>query len=171
MEHSRTIPGFPDYSIFDDGRVYNNLTGREVLTSPNNSNVLRVSLTAPDGSRTNRAVALLVARAFLPGPVEPEDTPIHKDGNHRNARADNLAWRPRWYAIMYHRQFGRDLPTRIHGTLLNKDTRETFSSSLEASVYYGVLEKDIISNVYGARAAVPVIWQSFVLLEDAPGLS
>lgn len=171
MEHTRTISDFPNYSIREDGKIYNNLTGREVLPSFNNSRILRVNILAPDGTRTNRSVALLVARTFLPRPTEPEDTPIHKDGNYANVHVDNLAWRPRWYAIMYHRQFRRPHRIRITEPIMNTDTREVFDGSLEAATHYGVLEKDVIMNVYAARVSVPVIWQNFELVRDLSGLS
>jgi hypothetical protein len=71
----------------------------------NKEGITYVGLIA-DGVQQKRTIAHLVAKAFLdPPPNSGFDSVIHLDGDRFNFSADNLMWRPRWFAMRFHRQF------------------------------------------------------------------
>jgi hypothetical protein len=105
MEDWRDIRFFPGYSVSTIGRVRNDDTGRMMTLMVNQSGVVNVGLTR-SREQHRRAVALLVADAFIPRPIrEAFDTPINLNGDRMNNTIDNLVWRPRWFAIKYIQQF------------------------------------------------------------------
>lgn len=91
-----------------------------------------------NGIQRKRSVSRLVAAAFLPEPKDPNfDTPIHLDGDRSNNRADNLMWRPRWFAIEYQQQFEHE----EDGTPVKEvDSGIRFNSIREAAINYGLLD-------------------------------
>lgn len=108
--------------------------------------VLQVGLTS-FGEYHKRGVALLVARAFIPQPSELFDTPINLNGDRSDCRAENLMWRPRWFAIAYHKQFKEPYEFRLDGAIYDTKTSEISNSSLEAAMRYGLLEQDIVLSI------------------------
>lgn len=156
------IDMFPPYSISNYGEVRNDKTGRILSQSTNQYSKPKVGLTIPGNPRpVTVGVVRLVAEHFLDPPEhEHFDTPIHLDGNPKNCRADNLMWRPRWYAIKYHQQFtspnwfSHDVPCR------NVDTGETFNHPSTAAQHYGVLSKDIFLSMFNGDP-VPMLHQNF----------
>lgn len=62
---------------------------------------------------------------------------IHLDGNRSNCEATNLMWRPRWYAIRYHRMFNED-PS--NASVMIQETGEIFGTLRELCVKYGLYE-------------------------------
>src|SRR5689334_13655848 len=108
-EQFKQIPGFDRYEVSSLGRVINIRTGRDMVLSPTMDGILTVGLML-NGKQYRRSVKVLVARAFVEGETEIMNTPIQLDGDHKNLRADNLAWRPRWLALAYTKQF-EDPPT------------------------------------------------------------
>lgn len=165
MEEWREIPGFESYAVSNLGRVLNIETDRIMALTKNQQDIVKVNL-MQDGRLSTRSVALMVANQFLPDPVEPSDTPIHLDGDRTNCGADNLVWRPRWYAINYHRQFEHVTPYRMHVPIENLCTGERFRGTLEASIYYGILEHDIAKSVLKLLPAVPILNDAFGLLGE-----
>lgn len=114
-----------------------------------------------DGRLSTRAVALLVAEAFLPKhELEHFDTPIHLNGDLMDCRAANLMWRPRWFAIRYHKQFYFD---RFH---LDQQHRvemvsgETYHSMKEACTTNGIYFQDVIKSCVEGTF-VPMTFQEF----------
>lgn len=147
MEIWETIDEFPDYSISNWGRVSNDRTGRILVLTQNDHETVMVGLTHK-GRQHKRSVAVLVANAFLAYPYhELFRTPIHLDGDRTNNHADNLAWRPLWFAQMYHQQFKRDYPNRIHVPIEVINTGEVYNNSLECAQALGVLERDLVLAV------------------------
>lgn len=142
IERWKEIPDFPGYSVSSHGRVVNDETGREMAITQNQGGVTMVGLTK-GLKQYRRSVTLLVADAFL-DPLETPttfDTPIQLDGDRWNNRVDNLMWRPRAFAVKYHRQFEREpfVPVPIY----EEATGEEFPTSREAAVKYGLLETEI----------------------------
>lgn len=137
------IDEFPGYSVSNYGFVHSTNTERVLKNSPVQYNMPTVGMSI-DGKQHRRSVAGLVARAFLPDPeADHFDTPIHLDGDRSNCRVDNLAWRPRWFAINYHiERRSSPLPPWSRDIRL-LDTGEVFSSPAEAAQKYGLLEVDI----------------------------
>jgi len=105
MEEWRSLLEYPGYGISDLGRVESQRTGRTLRTSINRQGVLKVDLWI-ENFRYTRSVGMLVAETYLDPPQQENfNTLIHLNGDRSDVRARNLMWRPRWFAIKYHRQF------------------------------------------------------------------
>lgn len=166
----KEIDGFPNYVICDDGRVVSRRIGEERATNLNQAGIRIVTLMR-DGARITKSVALMVATAFLDhGDFPPEifDTPIHLNGNKGDCRVENLAWRPRWFAVSYHKQFTRGYEhTRV---LLSKpimivQTEEVFERSWDAAVKYGLINMDIVKALQNEERCFPFGF-TFELVRD-----
>jgi len=151
MERWAKIREFPDYMISDRGRVRNEEADRLMALQVNQAGIVNVGLTK-HMRQYKRAVGKLVAQEFLPPPPRASfDSVINLDGDRTNNRAENLAWRPKWFAIRYFRQFysghrGFVVPVyEVH-------TGEVFDTSWDAAVKYGLIDQDIlqasINNTY-----------------------
>lgn len=136
--------GFPDYAISNRGEVRNENTGRIMLQSSNQSGAYKVGMIQADiGRQVTLSVAPIVAHAFLTPPLhERFNTPINVNGVRSDNRAENLMWRPRWFAIKYHKQFLNDL-RGFSVPIFEINTREEFPTSWEAAIKYGLLDREI----------------------------
>lgn len=142
----KTIDEFPRYEISNMGDVRDTKTGRHMTRTLVQKGIPTVGL-VKDHKVNRKSVPLLAATMWVPNHKNPPfDTPIQLDGNRLNCRADNLMWRPRWFAVQYHREKLMDekLPN-VRIMLL--ETGEIFSSVREASMAYGYLEQDIIDSI------------------------
>ena len=149
------IDGFPAYDVNPLGEIRHARLDRLVLPIMNRSYSVYVCLWR-DGQHVKRSLASLVARMFLdPPPDEHFDTPINLDGDRFNCAVENLAWRPRWFSIQYHRQFREPPVARIEGPLRSRDTREVFFSSMEAATAHGLLEHEVVLSVYQGSPVFP----------------
>jgi len=156
----KPIKEFPGYSISNMGRVRNDDTDRIMALQRNPHGIVHVGLWK-DGKQYKRSVAVLVCEAFLPPPTPPTfDTPIHLDGDKTNCRIDNLMWRPRWFAVRYHRQFHDNRPMGFSGPIRDKRTGEVFRNSMEAAMRFGLLDWDIFKSTI-ARTYVWPTYQEF----------
>jgi hypothetical protein len=162
METWRVIPEFDRYSVSDRGQVRNDDTGRIMKLSMNQYGVLTVGMMYR-GTQFRRSVPLLVATEFVPGGTEIYDTPINLDGDRFNCRANNLTWRPRWFAVKYNRQFVEPYYAPIDRQIRNVKTGEVFVNSLECAKWYGVLEEDLVESI-SYRTFVWPIMQEFEVL-------
>ena len=163
------IEDFPDYSVSDHGRVRSNKTGRILVLTVNQFGLQQVGLRR-DGRQWHRSVPLLVAKAFLPElPVRhkrPFDTPINLDGNRLNNHVSNLAWRPRWFAIMYNRQFQQPYENPILTPVVDLNSGEISDSSTDAAKRYGLLEKDLVLSILNRTYVWPT-YQEFAIYEKS----
>lgn len=158
LEEWLPIDEFPGYYVSNYGRVRSEMSNRNLKWSPVQYGVPTVGLMKEDGGHLRqfrRSVPLLVARAFLPAPVEPADTPIHLDGDRSNPRADNLAWRPRWFAVCYHKERAKDPYPNWTRDIVLLDTGEVFAHPRDAAMKYGELEIDIYKSVMNRRKIFP----------------
>lgn len=162
MERWVEIWDFPGYSVSDHGRVRNDYTGRIMALLRNQAQVIHVGLQR-DGRQYKRSLAKLVASTFLPkNTLEHFNTPIHLDGDMENNHYLNLAWRPRQFADMYHRQYN-------HWPLIGRpirdvETGERFHDSWEACMKYGLLDREVMRSVAHGYRVVPT-FQTFELAE------
>lgn len=135
----RNIDGFPDWSVSSRGEVLNGATERIMAQRINQQGLTMVNLWQ-EGNIHTRLVALLVAKAFLDPPRNSAyNSVIHLNGDRSDCRALNLMWRPRWYAIRYHRMF-EQFPVRVsvYVPALNR----VYSSLRELCTTYGLVERD-----------------------------
>lgn len=139
----RPIPSFPGYSVSETGYVRNDETGRVLTLLVNQSGVVNVGLTKKC-KQYKRSVALLVANAFLEFRIHDSfDTPINLNGDRLNNNVWNLAWRPRWFATKYFRQF--DEPSlAAERPVQEMETGKKFYSHWEAAFKYGLLATSVL---------------------------
>lgn len=156
MTEWRTIADFPTYSISDEGYVRHNDLGHILKHQVNQQGIPHVGLVSShDGIQYKRGIALLVAKAFLPPPVPLHfDTPINLDGDRFNNHIDNLMWRPRWFAIKYHKQF-KNTDRGFVVPIIDTTTGERFDNSFEAAVKYGLLDKEIALAFFNRTYVFP----------------
>lgn len=161
------ISEFPGYSVHYEGFVRNDATGR-ILRSTwtrRQHGMVQVGLMY-DGMQYKRGVALLVARAFLEPPaLSTFDTPINLDGDRRNNHVSNLMWRPRWFAIKYHRQFYNNV-LGFDEPIMDVESGERFHNSLEAATKYGLLDREILTATLNRTYVWPT-YQRFRLVHSA----
>lgn len=133
---------FPDYAVSEFGDVANIKTGMPRKLSINQQGNVKISIYRGRELYT-RSVAVLVAEAFVPGKTEFFNTPIHLDGDKRNCRADNFMWRPRWFAVQYHRQFFMPAFHQATVPIIEVNSGQTFDSVKEACVTLGLYHDDV----------------------------
>lgn len=161
-EEWREIALFPGYSVSDAGSVRNDETGHLMTHLMNQSGIIHVGVTK-NRIQYKRALSILVAEAFLIRPSFAFDTPIHLDGDRHNNRADNLLWRPRWFARKYYQQFQQSAPCFTR-RVQNVETEEVFDTSWQAALTLGALDRDIAFSIVSG-AIVPIILQHFCLFK------
>jgi len=164
METWKQIELFPEYSVSDYGRIRSDKFGKILVVYENQSGVVQVGLML-DGVQRHRSVTLLVAKAFIPEPGGPFDTPINLDGDRFNNHVDNLMWRPRWFAIKYNRQFRIPYENPILTPVINLKTGEISENSFECAKRYGLLEQDVVLSILN-RTYVWPIYTEFAVVED-----
>lgn len=157
------VEGFPGYSVNPLGQVRKDSSGRLLHTRINQYGVPYVGLTR-DWKQHIRSLPRLVASAFIPAPNPIFDTPINLDGDRTNCQVDNLAWRPRWYAVYYVNQFKDPYANPIMNEIREVDTGEVFSNSLEAGCRFGILEREVVLSILNRTLAFPT-FQQFELVE------
>lgn len=150
----RPVQGFPGYSINPLGQVRRNANGNLLHARFNEYGVPYVGLMR-EWQQCIRSLPRLVALAFLDKPTEIFDTPIQLDGNPRNCSADNLMWRPRWYAVKYKRQFKERYPKQINEPVRSVHEGERFKNSFQAACRYGLLEEEVVLSILNRTPAWP----------------
>lgn len=149
----KPIPEFPNYWITYDGRVFNINTDREMVLSPTMQGELTVGMVR-DGHQYRRSVKVLVAQAFVDGYTEIFNTPMLLDGNRDNLHADNIVWRPRWFAWKYMNQFSEPYPDWYYsGPIMSDNMR--YHVILEAAMIHGLLCFDIWQSIHEGNPVFP----------------
>lgn len=154
-----TIEEFPSYEVSEFGEFFNARTDRELRTSMTQQGHAKISL-YKDGRLLTRSAALLVANAFHDKPDDHFDTPIHLDGDLMNCRADNLMWRPRWYAIRFHQQFHLPVFHNDHGKRVDLETGMVYQNLKEVCCHNGLYYYDVIKSCV-EETFVPLTYQEF----------
>jgi len=145
-EHWSVIPEFPNYSVSDLGNVMNNITGRDIRLTLTSQGAVKVGLVR-GGTQYTRSVKVLVAEAFVPGRTDIFDTPIQLDGYQHNNMAENLMWRPRWFAWKYSRQFAIESDYHSRGPIYDLDTGQRYADVYEVATRNGLLFQDVWRSV------------------------
>lgn len=153
MEHWEWIEDFPTYKISDYGRVLNDDSGR-ILKESTTRGLVKVGLML-DNKQYTRSVALLVAETFVEGKTIIFDTPMHLDGNRSNNRADNLVWRPRWFAWKFSRQFVEFTSYMNRGPIIDLENELLYPTFLDASIDNGILLEDIQTSITYKKKIFP----------------
>lgn len=130
MEDWRTIEGFEQYEVSDEGRVRNASTLR-ILGQYDNGKGYQQVVMQKDGKNVARAVHRLVANAYL-GEEDRNHIPMHIDDDLSNNRAENLVWKPRWFATERRKQKRAQRPADYRPIRI-RQTGEIFENSLECA--------------------------------------
>jgi len=146
IQEWREIVTFKGYSVSDQGQIKSDKTGRILKLSQNQQGVVMVGMMR-GGVQYHRSLAKLVAQAFIPRTYPAFDTPINVDGDRTNNRVDNLMWRPRWFAINYHRQFRHRYENPIPKMIVDMKTGEMYENSWECAISNGLLERDVVMGI------------------------
>jgi hypothetical protein len=153
------LSGFSKYSVNPLGQVRHDRTDRLVVPYLNQRGAVYVVLQR-DGYQSARSLPLLIARTFVPQPSEIFDTVINLDGDRFNCEVDNLAWRPRWFAIKYNREIREGPGIYMDEPVRDTETGEVFSSPYEAARRHGLLEREVIYSVINGTRVFP-FWHYF----------
>lgn len=149
------IEDFPDYYITSRGEVVNYVHNRNLTLSPTENGDLTVGLML-DGQQYRRSVKVLVARAFVHGETEIFNTPIQLDGNKNNLCAENIVWRPRWFAWKYSAQFTQPRPDYFeYGPITDVVNHQRYHTMLEASMMNGILCESIYESIRQGSLVFP----------------
>lgn len=154
------IEEFPNYQVSNRAEFVNLRTQNSVIPSRNQMGHAKITL-VKDRVPTTRSVAVIVANAFLGPPNPPHfDTPIHLDGQLMNCAADNLMWRPRWFAIRYHKQFRVERFYEYDVHIEDIETGEVYDSVKDVCITHGLHYMDVIRS-YVEETYVPLTLQEF----------
>ena len=162
----RVVPGLPGYGVFPDGRIVVLETGRELNQTRNKSGVTKVNVIDRDGRCVTRSVPLLVAKAFVPRSREEFNSPIHLDGDKSNCSAENLEWRPRWFAVRYHKQFSQPLAfSQWEVPITDEDSFDIYENLEEVCVSNGLWYSNVVQSCHDGTRCFPTD-QKFKFLKD-----
>lgn len=155
------ISNFPGYSVSSWGRVRRDITNTYVTpTSKSEDGLVMVGLMkwSEEQHRSiqrKRSLPLLVASAFVGNPRPGVfDTPINRDGDRTNNFADNLLWRPLWFARQYIRQFVVPHAT-YDDEIVDVETHITYKNTYSAAIHHGLLEQEIVMSMHNNTYVFP----------------
>lgn len=160
MSEWREVREFPGYSVSNTGRVRNDDTDRIMRLSTNSRGIVIVGMVR-NGIQHKRSVAVMVAKNFVLKPREDFTSLINLDGDRYNIAADNLMWRPLWFAQRYHSQF-RGIAS-FTTPIVELKTGEEFVDSWDAAIKYGLLDRDIYNSALYRTYVFPT-FQRFRLI-------
>jgi hypothetical protein len=147
MEHWVPLGEYPGYSASNEGRVRNDRRDLvlAIIRAEGRRSYVALSI---GGARITRSLSLIICEAFVDNP-NPErfNTPIHLDGDLSNCRADNLAWRPRWFANRHTEQFSLNL----------EGTGVVYESAWSVVFNHGVLFNDVILSIVNKTWVFPLM--------------
>lgn len=155
------VPGFPMYSVNRLGQVRKDSNHRLLKPKVNQYGVAFVGMQR-DRMKYQRGLARIVAQCFLPATNEFFDTPINLDGDRMNCAADNLAWRPRWFAVLYNRQFQHQYENPIMQEIVDLDSGDRYPDSFSVCPVFGLLERDVVLSILNRTYTWPT-YQRFAL--------
>lgn len=147
------LKDYPGYDVSNYGYVRKEGFGQLAMSTTHDGTV-KVHLNV-DGQQITRSVRRLVAEEFCEKPDERCDTVITLDGNPSSNYYTNLAWRPRWFAWEYARQFHTPVPDKYHILVRNCRTGEMYRTVMEAGVREGLLWSQIYTSCLEHRMVYP----------------
>lgn len=154
QEEWAPIEDFPGYEISTQGRVITTATDHIKVATQNQFHVPSVLL-AKAGQYYRRSVPLLVASTFIPKPAKHFDTPINLNGDRMDNRVENLAWRPRWFAIRYHQQFSEDYIPAYSKPVQDAHTLQMYENTHHAAIENGLLDTEVWLAILNRTVTFP----------------
>lgn len=165
MEDTRPVEGFPDYLIDRNGTVYTEASGLKRKPSKTRDGAMKITLYR-DGKPYTKSLSLLVAKTWVYNDFDPDifDTPIHLDNDQENNHADNLAWRPRWFAVKYQRQYWNEEFRFSRVVVREKRSGIVYDTIMQACQYYGYLYMDVLKSCTKHESVFPT-WKEFEFVD------
>lgn len=155
MEQWVPLLGYPGYSASNLGRIRNDRRESILAVVTLDTGHKYVGL-VKEGVQVKRSLAKLVANAFVQNPrPEKFTTPIHLNGDVSDCVADNLLWRPRWFAMRFTQQFHRLQPH--HDPIREKATGEIFQDCWPPVMQWGLLYMDILVSITNCTYVFPTM--------------
>lgn len=99
-----------------------------------------------EGLTYKRSVGRLVAHEFIGEPPLPFDTVIHLNGDRSNSEAMNVMWRPKWFAVKFHKQFSYDYDS-VDYPIMDVNTGFIYRGIWEAAIVHGLIIFDILRSI------------------------
>ena len=175
---AKVVKDFPDYLIYEDGRVWSNKTNKFLKHAHTLKGYASVELFNTNGSK-RLLIHRLVAEAYIPN---PDGLPQinHKDENPRNNHVSNLEWCTAKYNMNYgegartrHSKIDYSNPIYRENAIKNgkkvsipvlmfKGDKliKTFESAKDASKKTGIAHSNILRAAHGERAtAGGYVWK------------
>jgi len=149
-----SIPDFENYLVTTEGKIINLNTGRELSMTSNQNGDFMVGL-HKGGTQHTRSVKMLVAHAFVNGESPWFNTPILLNGDKSDLRAENITWRPRWFAWKYTRQFVEPQDWYFSFPVREINARDEYANVLHASVANGILCVDVVMSIHNETFVWP----------------
>lgn len=161
MVSTKSLDEFPGYVVDKAGNVYNESNGLRRKPSRTRDGQLKIAL-YKDGHPHTRSLALLVATAWVYNDFDPDvfTTPIHLNNDPADNHADNLAWRPRWFAVKYQRQYWNEEFRYAKTRVQDKKTGIIYDSLLEVCQKFGYLYMDVLRSCTRGDPVFPT-WKEF----------
>lgn len=160
-DFKRGPQNYSQYGVNAMGEVINFQT--EKLVKPilrNKGTYLTVQLRSDVDRRYKIfSVAKLVAEAFVECPSEVFNSVIRHNGDPTDCRAENLSWRPRWFAATYNKQQAMKSKMR-HFPIRCVQTGRLYTGMWEVAVTHGLLLESIADSLTDGRAVFPQ-WYKF----------
>lgn len=139
---------FPRYLISPYGEIRHRKNNSVKHPQRNQNGVTYVSIYDSENKRPRtRSVASLVAKAYVPKEDPSFDTVVHLDGDRANVNAENLIWRPRPFAISYHKEINRLVPVRDYRRFYCLDTGEQHDNVFDLAMQTGSLPSRISRSI------------------------
>lgn len=147
---------FPGYAISTWGNVMNLRSERYRAVGQNSRGIATVTLFNKERVYT-RSVAVLVAKTFIPEDRDGFETPINLNGDRMNNRVDNLLWRPRPFAIAFHKQFDNQTFRRHYMPMIELNTGDLFDSGREPAIRFGLIFNHILMCCHNETSVFPTL--------------
>lgn len=162
---TRELEDFPEYVIDESGTIVNINSGLIRKLSRTREGAIKVTLFR-DGRPYTKSVALLVAKTWLYNDYDPDifNTPIHLDNDPTNNHVNNLAWRPRWFAVKYQRQYWNEEYRFSRTRVQDTQTGEIYESLIDVCQKYGYLYMDVIRSCTRHEVVFPT-WREFCFVD------
>ena len=140
---SRKLPGYSDYNIFPDGRIFNEATNTYIEHWVGSTGYVYAKLKNDDGQNKNVSIHRTLMVLYGNPPYNHWEYIInHKDGNKLNFALDNMEWSTAEENILHAYRTGLRPSHRDVVCLDLRDGNEhVFATLVEARAYFGLNTK------------------------------